>query len=283
MSRTLTIALIVVAVLVLAGGLFLAGALYGRNFALFPAAAANYAGGYGYAPAYGPGMMSGRGGFGMMGAGPRRGMMGGYAASNPSAAPLTIAQAKAAATKYLAALNNPDLSIAEVMIFSNNAYVAVKETSTGTGAFELLVDPSTQVAYPEHGPNVMWNTKYGAINHQNMMAGYGDGMMGGYGRGMMGGNGYGMMGNWGSQSTTPPNVSGGMPVTAQQAIQSAQKYLDANVAGATAANDPMQFYGYYTLDFSKDGKVAGMLSVNGYSGQVFLHTWHGSFVEEAQN
>jgi heat shock protein HslJ len=43
----------------------------------------------------------------------------------------------------------------------------------------------------------------------------------------------------------------------------------------------MQFYGYYTLDFSKDGKVSGMLSVNGYSGQVFLHTWHGSFIEES--
>ena len=32
----------------------------------------------------------------------------------------------------------------------------------------------------------------------------------------------------------------------------------------------------------KDGKVAGMLSVNGYSGQVFLHTWHGAFVEESE-
>ena len=44
----------------------------------------------------------------------------------------------------------------------------------------------------------------------------------------------------------------------------------------------MQFYGYYTLDFEKDGRIAGMLSVNGYSGQVFLHTWHGTFIEEAE-
>ena len=65
-------------------------------------------------------------------------------------------------------------------------------------------------------------------------------------------------------------------------MQYAQKYLDANVAGAVAANDPTQFYGYYTLDFSRDGKIIGMLSVNGYSGQVFLHTWHGTFVQEAQ-
>jgi hypothetical protein len=54
------------------------------------------------------------------------------------------------------------------------------------------------------------------------------------------------------------------------------------ITGATAATDPTQFYGYYTIDFEKDGKVIGMLSVNGYSGQVFLHTWHGTFIEEAE-
>ena len=71
-----------------------------------------------------------------------------------------------------------------------------------------------------------------------------------------------------------------MSVSGDQAVQAAQAYLDANVAGAVAASDPMQFYGYYTLDFTKDGKVTGMLSVNGYTGQVFLHTWHGTFIEE---
>jgi hypothetical protein len=73
-----------------------------------------------------------------------------------------------------------------------------------------------------------------------------------------------------------------MSVTAEQAVQYAQKYLDANITGATAANDPMQFYGYYTLDYTRNGKVAGMLSVNGFTGQAFLHTWHGTFIEEAQ-
>ena len=102
-------------------------------------------------------------------------------------------------------------------------------------------------------------------------------MMSGNG-GMMGGNGN-MMSGW--DNTTPANVSATMTVTLEQAIAYAQKYLDANISGATAATDPIQFYGYYTLDFEKDGKVAGMLSVNGYSGQVFLHTWHGTFIEEA--
>jgi len=73
-----------------------------------------------------------------------------------------------------------------------------------------------------------------------------------------------------------------MIVTSEQAVEYAQKYLNSNYAGATAATDPMQFYGYYTLDFEKDGQIIGMLSVNGYSGQIFLHTWHGTFIEEAE-
>ncbi len=285
MSKTLTTILIVLAVLVIAGGLFIFGTMYGRYSAFGPAMTFgwgqdNYA--YspngmmrGYAPNdsyhYGPGMMGGRRGYGMMDGQRGYGMMGPYGNNSANVAPLTVDQAKAAAQKYLAALNNPDLSIAEVMVFNNNAYVVVKETSTGKGAFELLVDPASQIAYPEPGPNMMWNVKYGVLNHQNMMGGYAGGMMG---RGMMGGYAW--------NSTPSAGSSAEMSVTSEQAIQDAQKYLATNIAGATAANDPMQFYGYYTLDYTKDGKVAGMLSVNGFTGQVFLHTWHGAFIEEAQ-
>ena len=141
--------------------------------------------------------------------------------------------------------------------------------STGLGAFELLVDPVSRIAYPEHGPNIMWNLKYGGLNHQNMMGGRG-GMM----NGMMGGNGW--------SSATPADVSAEMTVSPEKAIEYAQAYLDANLAGATAATDPVQFYGYYTLDFERDGVVIGMLSVNGYGGQVFLHTWHGNFIEMSE-
>ena len=151
------------------------------------------------------------------------------------------------------------------MIFDNNAYVVVKESGTGLGAFELLVNSASQIAYPEYGPNMMSNLKYGGMNHG----------------GMMGGNS-GMMGGWNYQATPSANVSAEMIVTSEQAVEYAQQYLDSNIAGATAATDPMQFYGYYTLDFEKDGKIVGMLSVNGYNGQIFLHTWHGTFIEEAE-
>jgi hypothetical protein len=201
-------------------------------------------------------------------------MMHGYGLNNTNLTPLTIDQAKAAAENYVAQLNSVDLAIGEVMIFDNHAYVLVKEESTGLGAFELLVDPASQTAYPEHGPNMMWNLKYGGLNHQFMMEGSG-GMMS-----MMGGNS-GMMGMYGWDNTTPTDISSEMSITPELAIEYAQKYLDANLTGAVAKT-PIPFYGYYTLDFEENGKVAGMLSVNGYSGQVFLHTWHGAFVEELE-
>lgn len=283
MNKTLGTILIVLAVVLLAAGIFFAGTVYARSSAYGPGW---MMGGYGWnsnSETGSGGMMNmmGRSGnvagpAGMMGG--NGGMMNGYGSNNADVTPLTVEQAKTAAEAYLANLKNDDLKIAEIMIFDNNAYVVVKESSTGLGAFELLVDSSSQSVYPEHGPNMMWNLKYGSLNHENMM-GNNNGMMG-----MMGGSGgmMNMMGGNGWDATTPAELSSDMTVTPEQAIQYAQNYLDANIAGATAATDPIQFYGYYTLDFEKNGKVAGMLSVNGYSGQVFLHTWHGSFIEETE-
>ena len=57
-----------------------------------------------------------------------------------------------------------------------------------------------------------------------------------------------------------------MPVNAQQAVQYAQRYLDAQGTGLTAESQPDTFYGYYTVRTLKDGKIEGMLSVNGYTG-----------------
>jgi hypothetical protein len=272
MNKTLSTILIVIAVVVLAGGIFFAGSLYVRANAFLPSMMSGY--GWNNTNSLGPGMTLAPGASAGLG-GRGFNMMGGYGwnnGTNSNVTPLTVDQAKAAAQKYLANLNNSDLQIAEIMIFNNNAYVAVKEASTGIGAFELLVDPVSQIAYPEYGPNMMWNQKYSGLNHRYMMGGYGGMMGGGYG---------GMMGGWNYQNVNPPNVSVNMPVIKDQAIKDAQAYLDQYQPGTTAAADPMQFYGYYTLDFSKDGKVVGMLSVNGYSGQVFLHTWHGTFIQEA--
>lgn len=296
MNKSLSATLTVLAILALAGIIFFAGSMYGRvnafglSMTLAPGAHMPWravpgsAGVNGYRwnndNAYSPGGMMGNGRGPSMMQGYGRNNANGYGYNNANLTPLTVDQAKAAAEKYLANINNSDLQIAEVMIFDNNAYAIVTETSTGMGAFELLVDPVSQIAYPEHGPNMMWNLKYTGINHNNMTLAPGASAgVGGNGYGMMSG---GMMRGYGWDSTTPLDVTSEMTITPEQAITYAQQYLDANISGATAATDPFQFYGYYSLDFEKDGKVAGMLSVNGYSGQVFLHTWHGTFIEEAE-
>jgi hypothetical protein len=288
MNKILKISLIVIGALALASGSLYAGwVIAGRTQATSTANTPANTGGwtYGYGPGMmgrgyrdgepgydprggmtpGMGVMGGRGGYGGMT--PGMGVMGGYgyrynATSNLT--PLTVDQATQAAEKYLATLALPDLKIAEVMIFDNGAYVRVVEESTGVGAFELLVDPVTQAVYPEHGPNMMWNLKYGGLNHQGMMGGR-NGMMGGY--------------TW---SNTPADVSAEMPVTAEQALAAAQKFLDTYQPGVQTATDADPFYGYYTIDTLKDGKITGMLSVNGHSSQVFLHTWHGNFIEMSE-
>jgi len=94
---------------------------------------------------------------------------------------------------------------------------------------------------------MMWNAKYSVMR---------PGMMGGFS----------LIG------------SGPMTVSGQQAQAIAQHWLDANHAG-TKANSPDPFYGYYTVDFGTTGQLVGMLSVNGYTGQVWYHGWHGSFIE----
>lgn len=272
MNKTLSTTLTVLAIIALAAVVFFAGSMYARMNAFGPSMMSGY--GWNNNSAYGPSMMNGRGpnmmgGNGGMMNGQR--MMGGYGYDSTNVTPLTIDQTKTAAENYLANLNNSDLEIAEIMVFDNNGYIVVREISTGIGAFELLVDPVSQIAYPEHGPNMMWNTKYSGLNHEYMMGNGGMmNMMGGYGN---------MMQGW--DNTSPVDGSAAMTVTPEQAVEYAQKYLDSNITGATTEH-PMQFYGYYTLDFEKDGKIAGMLSVNGYSGQIFLHTWHGTFIEESE-
>lgn len=68
-----------------------------------------------------------------------------------------------------------------------------------------------------------------------------------------------------------------MTVTKDKARSLAQTYLDKNFPGSTA-EDVDQFYGYYTIHIEKDDKITGMLSVNGVTGQVWYHWWHGQFI-----
>ena len=191
------------------------------------------------------------------------GMMGGYFANqNPSGKILSLDEARSAFEGYLSGLSNDDLEIAEVMVFDQNAYAVIVEKSSGIGAMELLVDPDTLTVFPEYGPNRMWNEKYG------MMAGAGCGFSGATGCG------------GGLNSNSSGLLSSDMTVNKDEAEEIANNYLAETMPGTTLADEGYTFYGYYTFDYMQDGKMAGMLSVNGSSGQVWPHTWHGQFVEE---
>jgi hypothetical protein len=214
---------------------------------------------------FGPGgMMGGYGPGGMMGGMMGQGMM--WNSNSPffTTKPLTLVEATEAVNTYLANLNDANLVLHEIMIFDNHAYAEVVEKDSGIGAMELLIDPTTKAVYPEMGPNMMWNLKYG------MMAGFGqNGMMG-----MMGGS-FGFNNN-----LSPTEVSAEMPVGPEKAVEAAQTYLDTYLNnGLVVEAEAEPFYGYYTLHVSRDGETVGMLSVNGYTGQVFLHTWHGKLLE----
>ena len=203
-----------------------------------------------YQPVY-P-MMFGGGMMGRLGSGYGfGGMMSGYGYTAPypyTGNPLTITNAVTIAQNYVSSIGNPDLVVKQVEEYSANFYVQVNEKASGNGAFELLINKYTGSIYPEMGPNMMWNTKYG------MMRG---GILGGI---------------FGTPTTT-------MTVTAAQATTDAQQYLNTYVSGATTG-DVTAFYGYYTIEVLNGGTTSGMLSVNGYSGQVWVHTWHGTFVQE---
>ena len=65
-----------------------------------------------------------------------------------------------------------------------------------------------------------------------------------------------------------------MTVTEKQARQYAQEFINGYLPGGKV-EDAERFYGYYTLHVLKEGQIYGMLSVNGYTGQVWYHSWHG--------
>lgn len=162
---------------------------------------------------------------------------------------LSIDAAIKVAERYRDGFGDPDIEIDEVMEFEYNFYVIYYEKSTGVGAFEMLIEKSTGRIYPEYGPNMMWNTKYG---HGGMM---GSGHMGG--------------------GTSPPTVD------EAQALAIAQEWLDGVYPGSEA-EESHPFYGYYTIHTMKNGKITGMLSVNQYTGAVWYHNWHGVYITSVE-
>ncbi len=209
-----------------------------------------------------------------MGSGPGH-MQGAPGVPQVAGQPLSIEKADAIARQALDRFGYAGLVPGHIMEFSNHFYVAVKYKTSGQGAFEFLIDRYTGFVHPEP-QSMMWNTQFGHMTGWGG-TGYGPGMMGsGYGP-----MGPGMMGSGvGPRMMDPVSPASGTPsVTLAQAKILAQKFLNIRSPGTTL-DDAITFPGYYTLDVARGGKVIGMLSVNAYSGQVWYHAWHGTFVQE---
>ena len=158
---------------------------------------------------------------------------------------LTGDQAMKAATNALATRNNPDLQVAEMLEFEDAFYVRVAERSTGINAFELLIHPYTGVTRQEAGPSTIWNTKYGGAEGMAAIIRQG----------------------WAAPGSGQPTAD--MPIKPAQALKNAQAYLDAQ-KNAQKVMQAAKYYGYYVVPtLGSDGKVAGLLAVNGYTGRVW--------------
>jgi hypothetical protein len=193
-------------------------------------------------------------GYGMMGGGPGYGMMGDFGRGegfrpgygpDQSARRIAASRIETIINGYLATLPDNDLKVAEIMQFQDNYYAQISRKGTNDRLFEVLVNPFNGVVSPEPGPNMMWNTLYGH-------------------------------GDW-SRSGTRTQTVQKMTVTADQASKIATGYVE-RISQSARVGTPDTFPGYYTLHVIDNGKTVGMLSVNGYTGQVWYHNWHGTFI-----
>ena len=178
---------------------------------------------------------------------------------------LTISDAATLAQNYVTQLGNSNLSVKEVDDYSKCFYVMVVEKTTGAGAFELTINNKTGAIIAEQGAMMLWNTKYG-INSKGMM---------GY---LTTGTGGGMMGSGGMMTWLRGTPTLTMATSMEQAGTIAKQYLNANYTG-TSVGQVTTFYGYYNMQVIKDGKIYGMMTVDGHTGQVLYCSWLGTFIQ----
>jgi len=179
----------------------------------------------------GVGMRSGMG----YGTGP--GMMQGYGemmALYYSGAKPISPESALLSMKELAEQYGPNAKVEDFMSFSGNYYAIIEDNESKKGMAEILVDRYSGLVRPEPGPNMMWNTRFGAGRER----------------------------------------SGGK--SPAEAKKLAEDFLMNYLPGAKVM-DTAVMPGYYTLDFGRKD-IEGMLSVNAYDGEIWVHTWHGFYL-----
>lgn len=186
-------------------------------------------------------------------------LMSGGPAYRPDGTLVRMDDAVDIATRYLQRMGTAAsaLGLDEVEEWEFNFYVVVKEQSPSTyKAFQLIIDKWTGAVLPEPGPNMMWNQKYAGMMWRPF-----------YGR-------EGVTGN-----LLPGTIP--MVVSPEAANTTAIDFLRQRfpAVALTLSTSADKFYGYYNFDVNGPSGKYGMLSVNGMTGQVWYHTWHGNFIQ----
>lgn len=187
-------------------------------------------------------------------------MVSGANAYRHDGAMVTMADAIDIGGRFMNSLGNSTLALDEVEEWEFNYYIVVKEAAPSQyKAFQLIIDKWTGFVMPEPGPSMMWNQKYGG-----MMNNMTDGMPGQMKRR--------------DRKITEPAFT----ITPEAATSAASQFLHERFRHALVVEgQPDVFFGYYNFDVNDavTGTKYGMLSVNGSTGQVWYHTWHGNFIQ----
>ncbi|KDR95801.1 hypothetical protein SAMN02745945_02183 [Peptoclostridium litorale DSM 5388] len=176
---------------------------------------------------------------------------------------MSIEEIKREVDRYIADFEE-ELEIADIFVYEDSDYyVSIEEAATGKGAFELLVNQYSGVIYPEHGPNMMWNEKYGMHGRGHIM-----------GRHMRSRSFFNEYSGYYRNEDATKQIS--LELAVELATEYVKKYVDEDMV---ATEEGHEFYGYYTLHIKKEEQTVGMLSVNYYTGDVWFHDWHGKLIE----
>ncbi|HEX3019244.1 MAG TPA: hypothetical protein VHP36_03035 [Chitinispirillaceae bacterium] len=197
----------------------------------------------GYQPGHmGPGMMNNPGyndgsGSGIMGSMMTSNMMMGnmMAIYYPESEPVTQDKALRSMRNFSRQCGS-NIEVEDFMVFSGNYYGVLKDPNSSQYIAEVLVDRYSGLAYAEPGPNMMWNTRFGA-------------------------------GRTGTEGTE---------YDLSEAENLTTNFLGGYLPEAQIM-ESKEMPGYYTFDFGRQ-EIEGMLSVNAYNGQIWVHTWHGPFL-----
>jgi hypothetical protein len=162
-----------------------------------------------------------------------------------AATAITLEEARQQAAAFAAKVGS-NIEVAEVLEFERNFYAVLVEKDTGRGAMEIMANRYGRGISLEAGVDMLWNLKYGPAMRRKT-------------------------------ADSTDNT-----LTLEEARQAAGEYLGTKLSGATLQEDGYSFYGYYSFKYSVDGKTAGILSVNGLTGEVRLHNGQGAFLSEQE-